>query len=129
MGSVMAPPRKPLAHAMASGAVYKNPQRYRQRTEPSRLDPLGPPPDWLTVPQRAIWRDIANRMPWLNKSHRGITGIAAILQTKLADGALGLPGMNLLRMTLGQMGATPATAQHAVVDEPESDDPAEAYFH
>lgn len=124
----MAPPRKPLAHALASGAVYKNPQRYRQRKEPLVTDPLGPPPGWLTTPQRAVWRDMAKRMPWLNKSHRGITGIAAILQAKLAAGALGFPGMNLLRMTLGQMGATPATAQHAVVPAPESDDPAEAYF-
>lgn len=120
-------PRKSIAQARLTGSYAINPGRYSARTEPLVTDPLGAPPGWLTVPQRAVWRDIERRMPWLNKSHRGITGIAAILQAKLADGALGLPGMNLLRMTLGQMGATPATAQHAVVAEPENDDPAEAY--
>lgn len=124
----MAPPRKSLTQARATGAIAKNPQRYRARTEPLVTSPLGAPPEWLTVPQRAVWRDMAKRSPWLNKSHRGITGIACILQAKMADGALGLPGMNLLRMTLGQMGATPTTAQHAIVPETESDDPAEAYF-
>jgi hypothetical protein len=121
-------PRKSIAQARLTGAYAINPARYAARSEPLVTDPLGEPPDWLTGPQRVIWRDISNRMPWLNKSHRGITGIAAILQAKLADGALGLPGMNLLRMTLGQMGATPATAQHAVLPEVESDDPTEQYF-
>lgn len=121
-------PRKSIAQARLTGAYAKDPARYSSRTEPLVTDPLGVPPDWLTVPQRTVWRDIERRMPWLNKSHRGITGIAVILQAKLADGVLGLPGMNLLRMTLGQMGATPATSQHAVMPESESDDPAERYF-
>jgi len=121
-------PRKSIAQARLTGAYAKDPARYSSRTEPLVTEPLGSPPDWLTVPQRAVWRDIGKHMPWLNKSHRGITGIAAILQAKLSDGVLGLPGMNLLRMTLGQMGATPSTSQHAVVQEPEKDDPAEAYF-
>lgn len=113
---------------MASGAIYKNPQRYRQRAEPTGLDPLGEPPEWLTEQQRAAWLDIETRMPWLNRSHRGITGIAVYLQAKLAAGTLGLPGMNLLRMTLGQMGATPVTSRHAVLPEAASDDPADEFF-
>ena len=124
----MAPPCRPLAHARASGAISKNPQRYRQRAEPLVTDPVGEPPKWLTAPQRAAWDDMAHRMPWLNRSHRGITGIAAILQSKMIDGLLGIPGMQLLRVTLGQMGATPASAQHAVMPAPVDDDPAEAYF-
>lgn len=121
-------PRKSIAQARLTGAYAKDPARYSSRTEPLVTEPLGSPPDWLTEPQRAVWLDIGKHMPWLNKSHRGITGIAAILQAKLSDGVLGLPGMNLLRMTLGQMGATPADARRVNMPSAESDDPADKYF-
>jgi hypothetical protein len=111
-----------------TGAYAKDPARYAGRAEPTGLEPLGEPPEWLTDPQRAAWLDIEMRMPWLNRSHRGITGIAVYLQAKLAAGTLGLPGMNLLRMTLGQMGATPVMSRHAVVAVPEAADPADEFF-
>ena len=96
--------------ARLTGAAAKNPQRYRSRREPLVAEPLGDPPDWLAVPQRRVWRDFEKRLPWLNRSHRCITAIACILEAKMRAGTLGLPGMTLLKVTLGQMCATPTTA-------------------
>ena len=74
------------------------------------------------------WRDFERRLPWLNRSHRGIAEIASILAAKMAAGELGVPGLNLLRLTLGQLGATPATAHKVSVPEPPEEDPADKYF-
>lgn len=125
----MAPPRKSLGAARLSGALYKNPQRYRAREEPLVADPIGPPPDWLTSDQAEAWSDFADCLQWLNRSHRGIVGIASILQAKQAAGSLGIPGMNLLRLVLGQLCATPTTAGKISMAAPASDDPAEKYFN
>lgn len=69
---------------------------------------MGDPPYWLTPAQADAWRNLVTGLPWLNYSHRDITVIAAILIGKLATGELGVPGMQLLRVMLGQMGGTPA---------------------
>jgi hypothetical protein len=115
-------PRKSIAQAMASGALYKNPQRYRDRIEPLVREPLGDPPEYLRPAEASVWEDFRRRLPWLNRSHRAVTGIACILQARVIAGELGVPGMNLLRQVLGQMGATPATSRFAVVPEPEDED-------
>lgn len=124
----MAPPRKSKAQAALSGALYKNPQRYRERSEPLITAPLGDPSAWLKPEAAEAWEDFRVRMPWLNKSHRGITELASILQSRMAAGVLGVPGMNLLRLVLGQMGATPAASRFAVEAVVESEDPADQYF-
>ncbi|KAA9386916.1 hypothetical protein [Neorhizobium galegae] len=124
----MAPPRKPLAQARLSGAIYKNPQRYRDRHEPLVSEPLGDPFPWLKPEEADAWEEFRIRLPWLNKSHRGITSIAACLQARMVADELGVPGQTLLLRVLGSMGATPASSRFAVVPEPETDDPAEKYF-
>lgn len=106
----MAPPRKSLAAARITGAMAKNPQRYRRRIEPNVATPLGPAPGWMTALQAEAWDALEARLPWLNQSHRGLVEIAATLQAVLAQGALGVPGMQLLRLCLGQLCATPVTA-------------------
>lgn len=124
----MAPPRKSLAQAQLSGALYKNPQRYRDRTEPIVTDELGEPPDFLKPAAVEAWQGFRQRMPWLNRSHRGITELASILQARQQDGVLGVPGQTLLLRCLGSMGATPASSRFAVTPEAESADPADKYF-
>jgi hypothetical protein len=121
----MARPRNSFAAARMSGALYKNPQRYRTRKEPLVTDPIGSPPAWLTDDQADAWNDFADRLPWLNRSHRGIVGIASVLQAKQANGELGVPGMNLLRLVLGQLCATPTTAGKVSMPEPVSDEAGE----
>jgi hypothetical protein len=124
----MAPPRKSLAHAAMSGALYKNPQRYRVRIEPLVSDPLGAPPAWMRPEPASAWEDFRQRLPWLNRSHRGITEIASLLQARFAAGELGVPGLNLLRLCLGSMGGTPATSRFGEVPKPAAKDLADEFF-
>lgn len=123
-------PRKPLALARATGAYAKNPQRYRGRNEPLVSDPLGEAPDWLDGHAATAWEDFQHRLPWLNRSHRCVVEIASILQGRMARGELGVPGMNLLRITLGQLGATPADFAKVRWEEADDneDDLADRYF-
>ncbi|AIC27063.1 hypothetical protein IE4771_CH01946 [Rhizobium etli bv. mimosae str. IE4771] len=121
-------PRQSVAQARASGALYKNSKRYENRAEPLVSEPLGDPPGWMPAEAADAWLDLSHRLPWLNRSHRGITEIASILVARMAAGTLGVPGMNLLRIVLGQMGATPATSRFAVTPEPEDEDPAAEFF-
>lgn len=119
----MARPRLSMAQARLTGALGKNPQRYRPRTEPSGLGPLGSPAKWLTPLQAAMFREFASSMPWLNLSHTGIVEIASILQASLASGTLGTPGMQLLRQCLNQMGGTPVSASKVTMPvKDETDD-------
>lgn len=124
----MARQRLSLAHARLTGAYSKNPKRYRARVEPSGLDPIGDPPEWLAPDIAEQFRDLTARLPWLNASHTGITVIAAVLQARMAQGVLGVPGLQLLRVTLNSMGATPASAHKVAMPEVSADDPAEEFF-
>lgn len=123
----MAPPRKPLALAHLSGAVAKNPQRYRSRTEPRVSMPLGAPPEWLKPEAKEAWLELEARLPWLDMSHRCIVALAAYLQAKVCEGGLGIPGMQVLRQILGQLGATPVSAAK-INWAPEIDDPDDELF-
>ncbi|QND51529.1 hypothetical protein HB779_06150 [Phyllobacterium sp. 628] len=123
----MAPPRKPLALAHLSGAVAKNPQRYRNRTEVRVGEPLGPPPAWLKPEAKEAWRELDELLPWLDRSHRCIVGLASYLQAKVRDGTLGVPGMQLLRQVLGSLGATPVSASK-INWTPQIDDPDDDLF-
>jgi len=103
----VAAPRKSLAALRLSGTYSKNPGRYSRRHEPLVSDPIGDPPDWLPAPAQDTWHDLAPRLPWLNRSHRGILEITCILAGKLATGEASISALNLLRQCLGQLGATP----------------------
>jgi hypothetical protein len=126
----LAPPRKPLYLAHLTGAVAKNPQRYRARHEPSGFGPLGEPSEWLSDGAKNAWREMVPTMPWLNTTHRFIVEIAAILTAKMAAGELGVPGMQLLRVVLGKLGASPADFGRVKWAPPveDDDDPAAEYF-
>lgn len=110
----MANPRKPIAAARLSGAYAKNPQRYKNRSEPLVSEPLGNAPEWLSNAEVEVWNEFLE-VPWLNRSHRCITAMASQLQAKMMAGALGVPGMQLLRVTLGQLGVTPVDASRISV--------------
>lgn len=103
----MARPRKPKTVALVEGRDQINPSRYHSRNDPSASS-LGEPPEWLSEAQRDAWQEFNYEMPWLRESHRAFIGIAAILRARLAAGGdMGVQAMNLLRLCLGQMGATP----------------------
>jgi hypothetical protein len=124
----MPKPRQPLAKAIATGAVLKNPKRYRNRSEPQRLVPLGPPSAHLSKEAKRAFVAFKAELPWLAESDRALVDIAARLRAELWAGRLTV--VNSLRLCLTQMGATPVDRGKMVVppDDP-ADDPATEYIN
>jgi hypothetical protein len=124
-------PRVPLLKAQTTGRVLRNPKRFKDRAEPPSGGPLGKPPKWLSKPhEREAWETLSNDLPWLNKSHRTLVALASgLLARQIAGGEVGVKAMNLLRMILGSMGATPSDASKVKMPEEQDDnDPSTKYF-
>jgi hypothetical protein len=125
-------PRVPLAKAKATGRTLHDPQRFRNRIEPASGGPLGTPPNWMkNVSQREAWETFADELPWLNRSHRALVSIASQIRGKVISGdEVSVNGLNLLRLCLGQMGATPSDASKVTLPEKEEaeEDPSKKYF-
>ncbi|MDH2357691.1 hypothetical protein QCM80_45325 [Bradyrhizobium sp. SSUT112] len=127
----MARPRVPLIKAETTGRTLRNPKRFAGRKEPPSPGPLGAPPKWFkTDAQKEAWGTFADELPWLNKSHRALVSIACEIRGRqIAGDDVGVKGMNLLRMILGQMGATPSDASKVMMpEEKDLEDPAAKYF-
>ena len=128
----MARPRTPLVRAIIEGRDLRHPERHRERREPKGLGPVGEPPDWLreddSSSAQTAWRQIASEVPWLNSSHRGHLAIAATIYGRVITGQdVGVQALNLLRLCLGQMGATPADASKIPLP-PAGDDELDEFF-
>lgn len=124
-------PRVPLIKAHTTGRTIRNPKRFADRKEPTGLGPLGAPPKWLKTPSKQeAWNTFADDLPWLNKSHRTLVGIASDIQGRLIAGDdVGVKALSLLRMILNSMGATPSDASKvSMPEEKDTDDPAAKYF-
>jgi hypothetical protein len=80
--------------------------------------------------QLEAWKTFAAELPWLNKSHRALVGIASEIRGKLIAGEeVSVNGLNLLRLCLSQMGATPVDASKiTLLEEEDDEDPANKYF-
>jgi hypothetical protein len=123
--------RVPLAKAKATGRTLHDPKRFKDRKEPVVKDPLGKPPKWMkNASQVEAWQTLASEIPWLNSNHRAVMGIASQLLGKLiANEEISVNGLNLLRLCLSQMGATPVDASKiSMPDEEDEEDPAAKYF-
>jgi hypothetical protein len=116
--------RTPLQKAVATGRTQHDPKRFAGRNEPAANGPLGPPPAWLKKPAAEAWEEFDDELPWLNRSHRCIVGIAAIARAELVAGCADIKMLNLLRQCLGQLGATPSDASKISMPE-ESETPAD----
>jgi hypothetical protein len=126
-------PRTPKAKAKATGQDSgTNKKRFEEREEPLVSSPLGEPPRWMKkASQIEAWHTLADELPWLNKSHRSIVGIAAeILGRQMAGEEVGVQALNLFRQCLGQLGGTPSDASKVTMpDGKKSDeDPSKKYF-
>jgi predicted DNA-binding transcriptional regulator AlpA len=73
-----------MAKAIATGRVLHDPKRFAGRNEPESNGPLGPPPAWLKKAAADAWLAFDDELPWLNRSHRCIVGIASIARAELA---------------------------------------------
>jgi hypothetical protein len=124
--------RTPLAKAKATGRTLHDPKRFADRAEPVVKDPLGDPPKWMKkAEQKEAWRTLNSEIPWLNSSHRAVVSIASeILGKQIANEEVSVNGLNLLRLCLSQLGATPVDASRISMpdDDDEEDDPSKKYF-
>ncbi|TDH35709.1 hypothetical protein E2A64_10255 [Pseudohoeflea suaedae] len=130
----MARPRTPSAKAKITGQDVTHKPRFESRNEPDVEAPLGDPPAWVQDTEknkaREAWHTLSAEIPWLNSSHRTLVAMASsILGRMIAGQECGVQALNLLRQTLGQMGATPADASKVGAPTGGKEvDPAEKYF-
>uniref|UniRef100_A0A7Z0TVY6 Terminase n=1 Tax=Bradyrhizobium barranii subsp. barranii TaxID=2823807 RepID=A0A7Z0TVY6_9BRAD len=128
----MARRRTPLAKAKATGQDKNHASRFKNRREPKAGGPLGDPPKWMKNKyQLEAWRTLSAEVPWLNSANRGLVGIASeILGKQMAGEELSVNALNLLRLTLGQLGATPVDCSKVALpdDEASSEDASSKYF-
>ncbi len=104
-------PRTPIAKALASGAVDKNPKRFANRlNEPSPRADLGPAPMYFTPEQIELWQALVDRVPAgvLTAADCYIVELAVLLLEKLRRGDIKPVEIGHLRASLGSMGLTPA---------------------
>src|ERR1700722_4553750 len=121
---LMARPRVPLLKAEITGRTKRNPGRFKDRCEPPSAGPLGDPPLWFKTPSQVeAWHTLAAELPWLNRSHRTIVSLACeIMGRQIAGEEVGVKALSLLRMILGQLGATPSDASKVKMPVEEDDD-------
>jgi hypothetical protein len=124
--------RTPMAKAKVTGQDKNHASRFKNRKEPAVTAPLGKPPKWMKkATQLEAWQTFADELPWLNHSHRSLVEIASEIRGRqMAGDELSINGFNLLRLCLGQMGATPVDASKVTLPEADDDDkdPANKYF-
>ena len=128
------PARTSLAKAELTGAIAKNPQRYRDRSEPRTSgQPIGKAPAHLPATCRKVWDELAGNLQWLEREDR-----AALELTSVALGqvrhclSLGEPVTASLlasaNTALGKLGASPADRSKVQTAAPEdTDDPFAAF--
>lgn len=104
-------PRTPLREAEATGAIAKNPSRYRGRkSAPKPEGPLGDPPNHFDDVQRDLWHELVGTVPLgvLTSADRILVELTTTLLVKLRDGTIKPVEIGHLRASLGSMGLTPA---------------------
>jgi hypothetical protein len=119
------PKRKLQIKTKIIGAVSKTVANHNQKV------PLGKPPKWIVRKhQLEAWQTFSDEVPWLNHSHRALVGIASEIRGRLIAGEeVSVNGLNLLRLCLGQMGATPVDSSKITLPEDKDDaDPSDKYF-
>lgn len=99
--------RLPKRKAFVSGAMAKNPARYRSGPRLDATRPLGDPYASMSAAEKRHWREIERDMPWVHSAHRLIVRLACMLQARMDEGKLGLTGVRSLLSILAKLGATP----------------------
>lgn len=126
----MARTRLTLAHAKATGAIDKNPKRFRERREPASA-PLGKPPATLNAQEREAWEAFRKELPWLRQADRAALELASAVRARvLSDPGSGTKMRALLRSLLVDLGATPTSRSKILLPGDDDDeDPAERFIN
>lgn len=120
----MARQRVPLAKAELTGAAAKDPQRYRDRSEPKTSGKkIGIPPSWFTKEQKDCWKEFVGELPWLIHEDRGALEAAAIARARLRTKGVDLSAadLNAARLSYAVLGATPVDRQKVGKSEEKED--------
>jgi hypothetical protein len=120
-----------VAKAQITGAAVVHPERHRDRIEPAAGRTLGAAPDWFDGNQAAVWEGFKRELPWLTEADRAVVEIAATLrsQFKANPAEFGATKLNLLRLALAQMGATPADRSKITVPDGDEQDPDDEFYN
>lgn len=118
----MARPRIPLAKAEMTGALAKNPQRFRDRSEPP-TQPLGKAPSFLSKEERRSWDSFAKEWPWLTEGDRGaliaLCQMRAMIEDPVTEKTAAL--YTAYRLMIGEFGGTPTTRSKVFQPKSEED--------
>jgi hypothetical protein len=118
-------PRLPAAKAAVTGAALKDPQRHRDRTEPSS-SPIGKPSLHLDEFAKQAFEAFKREIPWLMESDRALIEVASSLRGRMIEDAagVGVSALQALSAVLSKLGATPTDRSKISVpaDEEEKDD-------
>jgi hypothetical protein len=126
-GFGMSRKRTPLAVAKATGAHLAHPGRYADRRQP-RTEALEGPPDKLTPKEAEAWREIVSEMPWLGRSDRAITEMAARLSVRVQEPDCPIGVYAQLRLCLTAMGGTPVDRQRVGEGDDDGEDPSDEFL-
>lgn len=122
-------PRTPRARAEVSGRAAHDPQRFRHRFSPKGAKPVGAPYAGMTDAQKAVWTELADNLPWLNRAHRMLLRLACILTARMeTDPEFGVSATQALSSVLSKLGATPVDECRVAAPGDDDEDPAEQYF-
>jgi hypothetical protein len=119
------------AHAEFPRTIHAT--RFKTRKEHASTGPLGDAPHWMKDKnQKDSWNTFRVEIPWLQKSHRALVGIACVARgTLMSGGDFNVRMATLLRRCLGSMGATPIDASKITMpdDGATEKDLSEKYFN
>jgi phage terminase small subunit len=115
----MARPRIPTAKAKLTGAAAKNPQRFRDRSEPEQR-PVGDPPAYLKAGGKKAWREFVKEWPWVGYSDRKALCVICMLWEVIERGDAGVNEFKEFRLQCSAFGGNPTT--RTKVYQPKDDD-------
>jgi hypothetical protein len=125
----MARNRTPTTVARVTGRDIKDPKRLSDRVDPP-VNALGNPPARLTSDEMMVWADIADDMPWLAGSDRGILEIACKMTVKVSEPGCPMGYFTQLRLCLSSMGGTPVDRSRVSYDaSDEGKNPTAEFFN
>ena len=122
--------RTPLAKAEATGRTIHDPQRFRDRKEPSS-GPLGEPPRMLkTKLELEAWEILRRRAgAWLRERDEPVAAVWCRLHASLTCGNTDLKVYDRFLTYSRELGLTPSSASKVHVPDAEESDPADKYIN
>ena len=126
----MARPRTPTAKAELTGAVAKDPQRFRDRFKPEAEQPVGGPPSFMTAKEKKAWQDFVSRWSWLTASDEpalvALVQLRALIEDPKEQKTAAL--YTAYRLAIGEFGGTPVSRSKVHAPGGEDDDDPFAKF-